>query len=349
MGRLRVWLVAPLAIGCSSAPSAQALGAGDAGDDAAPAGDDAAIVYEAGRDAGPGIDATTDAGGACPPVSGLAPVLTYDLRSAPFPDASSPSVAVHVPDGFDPSNRPGVIVFFHGFDNCIQNVVGSVDSPCTEGGAPRDALHLVDQLDAARVNAILVAVETEVDVAAGNPGQLTTPGDFRALLHELLTEHLDAAIGCQLDVGDLDRVVVSSHSGGYEAAANAISVGMVPEVREVDLLDSLYGYTAVFDEWVGASAVRFDPARTDGLRWMDIYTQTGGTAANSRAMAVAAEGWLAEAGLDGSELFDDTIDVLEAGAYAHPVVFKLTGLAHGDVPKVYFGELARESGFATIP
>jgi hypothetical protein len=192
-------------------------------------------------------EASIDASGCSPLVDAGAPVLFYNLSAAPFPDASTPSVAVHIPPGFDPSNRPGLIVFFHGFDNCVANVVGATDTPCVDGGLARTALHLVDQLDAARVNAILVAVELEVDQATGNPGQLATQGNFRALLHELLTVHLDAVLGCALDVDGLDRVVVSSHSGGYAAAASVLAYGTVAAVREIDLFDSLYGDIPVFD------------------------------------------------------------------------------------------------------
>jgi hypothetical protein len=343
-------VAATLIAGCSGADGATASAPPDAtgaGEASAPAFDAAGDVVAS--DAGAATDATLDALATCAPVASPPPLLFYDLRAAPFPDASTPSVAVHVPPGFDPSNRPGLLVFFHGFDNCVTNVVGAVDTPCTDGGAARAAMHLVEQIDAARVNAILVAIELEVDVATGNPGQLATPGDFRALVHELLTEHLDAVLGCPLDVGSLDRVVVSSHSGGYEAAASVLAFGDVPSVREVDLLDSLYGETPIFDDWVGDAAPRFDPSRPDSRRWVDLYTSGGGTAASSRAMAASAEGWFGEAGMDGAVFFDDTTDDLDGAAYAHPVLFKLSGLAHDDVPRYYVEPLARAAGFASIP
>jgi hypothetical protein len=348
----------------SSDATNDGMGRGDAAvlRDATSEGD-AAVLTDATSEGDVGVDAgvpeasfdastqdvSLDSNGCSPWVDAGPPVLFYDLRAAPFPDASAPSVAVHIPQGFDPSNHPGLIVFFHGYDNCVGNVVGAVDVPCTDGGPARAALHLADQLDGAHVNAILVAVELRVDQATGDPGQLATPGAFRSLLHELLTEHLDAVLACPLDVDGLDRVVLSAHSGGYAAAASVLEYGMVTEVREVDLLDALFGDTLAFDAWVQGNAAQFDPIRSDGLRWVDIYTESGGAATNSRAMAVSAQGWLSDAGLAGSVLFDDTTATLDAGQYVHPVVFKLSGLTHDQVPQSFFQDLAKASGFAALP
>jgi hypothetical protein len=309
-------------------------------------GTDAGVAIDASSDAFANGDARATNDAALPAIP---PLLLFDLRAGAFPDAGHPDVAVHVPRGFDPWNHPGLVVFFHGFDNCVKNVVGSVDTECTPDAGARDALHLSDQLDAARVNAILVAVELPYDASTGAAGQLAKPGDFHALLHELFTEHMDALLGRALDVADFDPIVVATHSGGYEAAAMAISVGQVPQIREVDLFDSLYGDTAIFDTWVHANEGRFAPQRTDGLRFMNVYTQNGGTEPNSRAMEANVAEWLGDAGLSSSLLDDNVTDTLEAGAFAHPVIFKLTSLPHGDVPKVYFQIFASHAGFTPLP
>lgn len=326
--------------------------ASSSSDDAGSPGDAASTTDAGPLDGNAASDAPTDAPRtSCQgarDASAIAPVLFYNLTNAPFPGTAHPDVAVHVPVGFDGTRRPGLIVFFHGFDNCVANVMGSVDTPCTTGGAARDALHLVDQIDAAHVNAILVAVEIDFDQSTGNPGQLTTPGNFHALLHELFTDHLNAVIGCTLDVADLDRVVVSSHSGGYQAAAATIAHGQVPQLREIDLLDSLYGEIPTFDGWVQTNVKRFDPMRADELRWVDVYTSTGGTDANSRTMSASAATWLSGAGLSASYFDDDTTATLVPADYAHPVIFKHSALPHGDVPKYYVQELAQASGFAPL-
>jgi hypothetical protein len=347
-------LLALYAAACSSAAADTGAPNGDAGasNDGGASIDGGASVDAsdggASNDGGSNADAPPTACQGARDASAIDPVLFYQLANAPFPGTAHPDVAVHVPKGFDGTRKPGLVVFFHGFDNCVANVMGSVDTPCTPGGAARDALHLVDQLDAAHVNAILVAVETDFDQSSGNPGSLTTAGAFHALLHELFTAHLNGVLGCSLDVADFDRIVVSSHSGGYEAAAATIADGMVPNIREIDLLDSLYGNIATFDGWVQGNITRFDATRADELRWIDVYTSAGGTDANSRTMAMNAATWLSAAGLSASLLDDDTTDTLMPADYAHPVIFKLSGLAHGDVPKYYFGELLQASGFAPL-
>ncbi|MFI5303117.1 MAG: hypothetical protein ACHREM_33925, partial [Polyangiales bacterium] len=229
----------------------------------------------------------------------------FELDAAPFPGTGHPDVAVHVPPGFRPDSNVGCIVYFHGFDNCVTNVVGNVDSPCPPDTTVRAATHLSDQLDAAKVNAFLVAVEIDYDQATGNPGALANKGQLAALMHELLTEHLAAIFGRTVDVAALSRVVIGSHSGGYEAAAMSISVGGLTSITEVDLYDSLYGYLTTYDDWVTTHLARFDATRADRLRFATEYTAGGGTAVNARAMAASAETWVGDAGLEASLLFDD--------------------------------------------
>ena len=239
------------------------------------------------------------------------------------------------------------MVFFHGFENCVVNVVGATDTACTPDGIVRDALHLAEQLDAARVNALLVAPELRFDLATGDPGMLTTPGRLREMLHELLTEQLDPLLGCELDVDDFERIAIVSHSGGYQATAAVLTTGGVP-VREVALFDSLYGEMATFDEWVRGQASRFDRARDDDLRWVNIYTGGGGTFDNSRAMASSVALGLSDAQMSGSLFDDDTIAPLSREDMAHAVVFKLTDAAHRDVPKLFFRAVVEASGFLPL-
>jgi hypothetical protein len=187
---------------------------------------------------------------------------------------------VHVPPGFDATRRPGVVVYFHGWNGCAEVALGDDDAPCSDGGDPRVASHLAAQLDATRANALLVAVELRADMPTGEPGQLATLGGLRALLRELFDEHLAADLGrpCSLEVDALERVVVVAHSGGYQAAAAVLAMGDVPSITEVVLLDALYGADEVFARWVGDAG--FDASR----RLVDLYTCCGGTLERSRRL-----------------------------------------------------------------
>jgi hypothetical protein len=280
-----------------------------------------------------GCIALRDARTACPQVSRVqhGVTLSCSLRSAAFPQEPGPSVAVHVPAAFDPWDRPGVVVYFHGWNGCVDIAIGSEDAPCTPDGIPRHASRLAAQLDDANVNALLVAVELRVDAPTGEPGDLTQPGRMRALLAELFREHLAAPLGVTLDVDDLDRVVLVAHSGGYQALAGTLRWGGLLHVREVVLLDALYGGQDVFT----------DALRDTGLRMVDLYTCCGGTLERSRAVAELAHR------LRGDDVYDDDGELpLDAASLDHGAVFKRVPVPHGSLPVTYMDDVLAHVSFA---
>jgi len=269
----------------------------------------------------------------------LVPALLYELRSGAFPSSGAPDVAVHVPPGFDATRRPGVVLYFHGWNGCVAASLADDDMPCTPGGEPRPGSRLAAQLDDAGVNAILVAVELRVDSPTGEPGQLAAPGDVRQLLRELFTEHLDAALGCALEVEVLDRVIVVAHSGGYQAAASALAFGELPNVTEVVLLDALYGAEGVFGSWL-TDALEGDGTR----RFVDLYTCCGGTLERSRSLAGrTSEVW------PPSTVFDSDDDARAVThELTHPVVLARVADLHVDLPRAYFRPILEAAGFARL-
>src|SRR5262249_29584941 len=148
---------------------------------------------------------------------------------------------VYVPNGFNPTPPLEVVVFIHGFDNCIENIVRDAGTSCTDAGT-REAYALAAQLEASGRNALLVCPEVALDQASSNPGHLADPGAFAALLDDTLAN-------LPLGTRNVGKLIVASHSGGYAAAAAIATVGGV-RVDELYLFDSLYGQTAQFDAWV---------------------------------------------------------------------------------------------------
>jgi pimeloyl-ACP methyl ester carboxylesterase len=269
-------------------------------------------------------------------------VLAFALRAGAFPGSGNPDVAVHVPRGFDATRRPGLVLYFHGWNGCVATALGEEDAPCIEGGDVRPASRLAAQIDEARVNALLVAVELSIDQTTGDPGQLAMPGDLRDLLRELFSEHLAETLGCTLDTEQLDRVVVVAHSGGYQAAADALRYGQVLQIGELDLLDALYGADDVFSEWARDAAATLDVPR----RFVDLYTTGGGTLDRSRALAAIARG---AAGAYADRVYDDDRNAeLAEGNLARPVVFKRVKQGHSELPEAYLGVLLRAAGFAPV-
>jgi hypothetical protein len=293
---------------------------------------------------GGAMDAAVAPDAAPPPPADLAPapaatfLLTLDAGAYP-PTPSHPSALVYVPSGFDATPPLSFIVYIHGFDNCVENIVRDAGQSCDpDGGTPvRFAYSLAAQLEASGKNAILLCPEIAFDQATGNPGTLGTAGGFRALLGETLTD-LSPRIGART-IADVGTIVVASHSGGYQAAAAIAIRGGVP-VSELYLLDSLYGNTTDFDNWVMqdlSSLAGSPPAR----RFADVYTTGGGTLANSQAMADRAATWVPA---DGGTLVDDrTTATWPDATYLHGLLFKHSGLTHDGVPTYYFGKLVSSS------
>ncbi|HZU83227.1 MAG TPA: hypothetical protein VE987_09935 [Polyangiaceae bacterium] len=279
----------------------------------------------------------------------LPATLTYRLRWAAFAEDAGASVAVHVPPGFDATRRPGLVVYFHGWQGCVGASLADEEAPCTEGGDPRPGAALARQLDESGANALLVAVELRVDLPTGEPGRLAMPGTLRLLLHELFAEHLSGALGCELQVDGLERVVVMAHSGGYQAAASALQFGDLPQVSEVDLLDALYGADDVFARWLRQGVARFDPRAAGARRFVNLYTCCGGTVERSRAMAAAARAAAAAAGWGDAAVYDDDGDgELAGGTLRRSFVSKRVPRAHGELPRQYARELFEAAGFERI-
>jgi hypothetical protein len=285
---------------------------------------------------------------ACEGARGALPeVLFYELAAGAFPGSARPDVAVHVPQGFDGTRRPGVVVYFHGWQGCVAAALSGEDTPCIDGGTMHPGIDLGSSIDAAGVNALVVAVELRAEMPTGEPGKLAMPAGLRDLFRELF-DRMAEPLGCRLDVDALDRVVLVAHSGGYQALAGALALGDVPRVTEVDLLDSLYGADDVFLRWIESQAPRFDPRVSDPLRFVDLYTCCGGTADKSQALAQRVTDSFVPAGLGETLFLGDVAALPDAFALAHGVVFQRVAEAHSDLPHAYFSELVRAAGFAHI-
>jgi hypothetical protein len=290
-----------------------------------------AVVVALGLGAGCGggdgddDDAMPDAMMDDPCVPGATHPLSIAAGAFP-PTPDHPNLIVHVPAGFDRTRPVDVVVYIHGFNNCITNILGDVDSACTPGGPLRFATGLAAQLELSERNALLVLPEVAFDTASSDPGALGDDGGFRALLDEALAA-VPPPVG-PIAPAELGRVVVASHSGGYLAVALMITLGGV-DVDEVWLFDSLYGATASFDAWVTADLAGFAGSR----RFATFYTSTGGTQANTEAMADRAAGWVAS---DPSVLVDDrTTDTWPDETYHQGLLFKRSALSHDGVPQYY--------------
>jgi hypothetical protein len=155
-------------------------------------------------------------------------------------------VLLHIPAKFDIRKQGVIVVFFHGHGAKLERDL-------------RDRQALPEQVSASVANAVLVAPQFAVDAADSNPGRFAEPGGFTRFLNEAAT-HLAILQGDQRTVRYFQSlpVILISYSGGYRAAALAITRGDTENrVKGVVLLDSLYGEMDKFESWVLADRKHF--------------------------------------------------------------------------------------------
>lgn len=288
---------------------------------------------------GTGEIAGTDAEGedevvptAWPPPGRLVPLRLNHV--AVQPPAGQPTALAYLPSRFDPAGPLHVVVYFHGWNNCVSNVVRPTGASCTAGGPVRSGFDLANQLEAAGKNALLLLPELSFDRESSTAGALEDAGYFRALLDDAVRA-LAPQLGVRT-VADVASVIVASHSGGYNAAAAVVHAGQVP-VAQVALFDSLYAREADF--WAFLQANRADLGSqpfAGRRRFFSVYTDGGGTAGDNRDLAQRATGL----GLPTGALQDDrTTSTWAPERYQHGVLFKRSALTHDGTARYYFQRL----------
>ncbi len=343
---MKAWapiLVSALGLACSSAtPNTRA--AVDAGADAHVGGGDSGAnldgaVSPGGDLAGsPGDGGSVDSG----PVLIGPSTYTFSLDAGAFPPSKShPSVLVYVPSGFDPTPPLSIIVYIHGFNNCVSNIIRAAGTSCdADAGLPvSDSYALAAQLEMAHKNALLICPEVAFDQATSAAGTLANAGGFTKLLDETLAD-MRPVLGPRTHA-DIDKVVLASHSGGDVVAADIATVGGVP-VDEIHLLDSLYQDTAQFESFIKSDLPDIVVRKH---RFASVYTCcSSGPEANTQAMIPTVEGYFTGYPGDAGIVEDDrTSSTWPLTTYQHGVLFKFSGLSHNDVPRYYFGKLVQTS------
>ncbi len=260
----------------------------------------------------------------------------FTLTNAPFADTRHATALVYLPRGFNPAGPLNLVVHFHGWANCIENDGEATGTACTPGGPVRTPHNYIAQLDASGANAALVLIERAYDQSSSADGKLSQSGFFRAMIDELLP-HIGALAGRTYAESDVGEIALSSHSGGYLAVADALSAGgLTNKIHTVMLFDSLYGNLAQYEAWLRPNLGK--------IRFSLVYTDGGGTLANSQALAALVKQWLAAAHLPASTLIDDrTTSTFTDAQFATPIIFKHSALAHDATASYYFSRFVRHA------
>jgi hypothetical protein len=152
---------------------------------------------------------------------------------------TDPRVLLHIPKGFDIRKPAVMVVFFHGHGAKIDRDV-------------RDRQQVAAQITRSEANAVIVAPQFAVDAADSAPGAFWEPGFFDEFLSEA-SEQLSIMLGQPRSVRTFFKmpIIFISYSGGFVPTAWAMRLGHIQDrLRGVVLMDSLYGETDRFRDWI---------------------------------------------------------------------------------------------------
>jgi hypothetical protein len=232
--------------------------------------------------------------------------LTFRLASGNDVPENRPNAWAYLPTHFDPAAPLHVIVLFHGFRNCIYSYTAHGGRPCVPSGPKRTGYDVAGQMERANSGAIAVVPEISFNEDTSDPQKLGGKGALRAFLEELIDVALAPYVGPHRS-GDVTRLALGASSGGYQALLPVMEVGGV-NVTELYFFDALYLEPirgGAVGNFLWASPDEFDPTRPAPRRFTVVYTDNGGTTAQSEETARLARAWLADAGRPELGSFED--------------------------------------------
>lgn len=214
----------------------------------------------------------------------LGTIFTPQFSSAPFPHPARSSghtygnkkypsekhymdstVAIFVPEGFTPTDSVDIVIYFHGWYN-------NIDSACAQ-------FYLLEQFYESSINALFVFPEGPKDAPDSFGGRIEEKNGLNNLVGDVLNYLQEKNVISTRTAG---RIILSGHSGAFRAIAFCLMRGgMTENISDVILFDALYGQTEKFSHWIEHSNGRF----------INIYTNDGGTKNESENLMADLEGW----------------------------------------------------------
>ena len=199
---------------------------------------------------------------------------SYEMGNAPFPHEkrmqghtyhekyfsyeehyADSSVLVYIPEAYRKAKTVDLMIFLHGWGNSKDTCVQKFD--------------LAEQLNESGKNMLLVIPEGPKYAPDSFAGKLCDEGGFKRFIDELLELLEEDNIIRNQEIG---RIMLSGHSGGYYGMAHILRYGGYTEkISDVVIFDGLYCLEEDYLNWI---------MEYDG-RFLDIYTENGGTKDNS--------------------------------------------------------------------
>lgn len=215
---------------------------------------------------------------------------------------SDNTVAIFIPKNFRVTDKVDFLVHFHGWRHTVSGTL--------------EQYKLIDQFAASGKNAILVVPQGAYNVPDSYDGKLEDRNGFKRFMADVI-----ATVKSNGDLADtnfeLGNIILSSHSGGYEAVSSILARGGLSDhIREVWLFDSLYAGTEHFVAWQKAQ---------DG-RFVDMYTDHGGTEYETGDLMASYK-------TNGvSFFFSEDTNATPQDLQTNKLVFLHTDMAHDDTP-----------------
>jgi hypothetical protein len=207
-------------------------------------------------------------------------------------------VALFVPKDFKPGRKTDFVVHFHGWGNSIERAFHTYD--------------LAEQFTASKRNAILIVPQGPYHSQDSFDGKLEDLDGFKRFMAEAVATLKQRGV---IKSDKIGTIILSGHSGGYEVISSIVAWGgMGDNIREVWLFDALYGNTERFVVW-------FDHHKG---RFLDIYTDHGGTKDETEHLVATLEG-------NKIPLYKGEESSVTPQDLKNHLVFIHTGLIHDEV------------------
>jgi len=212
---------------------------------------------------------------------------------------SDNSAAIFIPRGFQKSNKIDFVIHFHGWYNNIDSVMPQYK--------------LIEQFSESNKNAILIIPQGPKNAPDSFGGRLEEKDAFKDFIYEIIDSLSKAKF---LDNPEPGNIILSGHSGAYRVISFILMRGgLINNIKEVYLFDGQYGQTEKYVYWIDNYEGKF----------INIYTEDGGTKAETEILLDDLSGWEMEhLKINENQLTDQ--DLLN-----NRLIFIYTALGHNDV------------------
>lgn len=175
------------------------------------------------------------------------------------------SVAIFIPNGFKPTAKTDIVVYFHGWNN-------NIDSACAK-------FNLIEQFSESNKNAIFVFPEGPKNSRDSFGGKLEEKDGLKNLIDDVLKFLAEKR---KINNTKIGNIILAGHSGAYRVISFCLMRGgLIQNISDVLLFDALYGHTEKYLHWIENFEGRF----------INIYTDNGGTKNESENLMDDFDAW----------------------------------------------------------